>query len=223
LTHSILIVEDNIETAKNILLYLDFHGFACDLVHSGSLAIEQFHCQQYDLVILDVMLPDVNGHDVCKHIRQTSDVPIIMLTAKVQDQDLSTGLEVGADDYIRKPYSNKELVARVKAHLRRYKKTETSDKLGPYSLNQAGHSISVNGKELTLTQTEYKLMTLLLKSPGQVFSREQLFLSLFEHTSESFERTIDVHLHNLRKKITQLGLQQHGIKSVYGIGYKLEI
>ena len=195
----------------------------CALAHSGAEGIAQFTAGKFDLVILDVMLPDGDGYQVCNKIRQHSDVPIIMLTAKVQDDDLALGLETGADDYIRKPYSNKELVARVKAHLRRHVNKEQQTVVGPYLHDKLSQSITVQGSQLDLTRTEYKLMVHLLCSPGQVFSREQLFLTVFEHTHESFERTIDVHLHNLRKKIAQAGLAQHGIKSVYGMGYKLDI
>lgn len=215
-------VEDNVETATNIRLFLEHNEFQCELAHTGTAGIEQFKPDMHDLVILDIMLPDLTGYEVCKHIRQFSQVPIIMLTAKVTDQDLSVGLDIGADDYIRKPYSNKELVARVKAHLRRYRNHGQSSGVGPYVNNTTNQTIAVNGNPLTLTGTEYKLMNVLLASPGRVFTREQLYIAVFEHTHESFERTIDVHLHNLRKKIQKAGLIEHGIKSVYGSGYKLD-
>lgn len=221
--HTILIVEDNVDTAKNIQLFLEHHGMTCLVSYSGAEGIEAFVSGKFDLVMLDIMLPDGDGFYVCEQIRQYSDVPIIMLTAKVSDDDLTKGLAIGADDYIRKPYSNKEMVARVKAHLRRHVKNEELLIVGPYQHNIANQSISVDGKELALTRTECKLLVQLLSSPARVFSREQLFLLVFEDTHESFERTIDVHLHNIRKKVTQTGLEVHGIKSVYGIGYKLEI
>lgn len=221
--HKILVVEDNVDTATNIRLFLEHNDYLCELVHSGTAAIEQFVPTEHDLVILDIMLPDLSGHEVCSYIRKISTVPIIMLTAKVTDQDLSNGLDIGADDYIRKPYSNKELIARVKAHLRRYHNLTDSNKTGSYEISNINQSIKVNEVELALTVTEYKLMAMLLASPGRIFSREQLYLAVFENTHDSLERAIDVHLHNLRKKIQKAGLREHGIKSVYGSGYKLEM
>lgn len=217
-----MIIEDNLETAKNIQLFLEHHHFNCMLTHTGQSGIKAFQSSHYDLVILDIMLPDGNGFQVCELIRQSSQVPIIMLTAKIAEQDLIKGLNCGADDYIKKPYSNKELVARVQAHLRRNTKSKAVE-LGPYRMNVEQRSLKVNDKELNLTRSEFQFAQALLQQPGRVFSREQLFDQVNEETSESFDRVVDVHMHNLRKKIKAAGISDHKIKSVYGIGYKLDM
>ena len=221
-TPNILVIEDNIDTAQNIKLYMQHNKFHCDVVHSGAKGVVQFQQNQYHLVILDWMLPDLNGVAVCRQIREVSQVPVIMLTAKVSDNDLVEGLEAGADEYVKKPYSNKELVARVKAHLRRHGTTGQDDKqvIGSFTLSRSNCTISINQQPLTLTKTEYVIMQSLLEAPEKVFSREQLFNIAFGDSHESIDRTIDVHLHNLRKKIRQAGLKDHGIQSVYGLGYK---
>lgn len=217
----ILVIEDNIDTAQTIKLYMQHNEFDCDIVHSGAKGLLMFEQGSFDLVILDRMLPDLNGVLVCEHIRQSSNVPIIMLTAKVSDSDLVDGLTAGADEYVKKPYSNKELVARVKAHLRRSEGRNETHTLGFFTLDKQACTVSVSGQVMTLTKTEYLIMQCLLLSPGQVFSRDQLFETAFGNTHESIDRTVDVHLHNLRKKIVNAGQKQHGIQSVYGLGYKL--
>lgn len=219
----ILIVEDNLETAKNIQLFLTHHGYQCHLATTGKSAIEHASQNTYDLIVLDVMLPEGNGLIVCKTIRMTSNVPIIMLTAKVEEKDLISGLNAGADDYIKKPYSNKELVARIKTHLRRYLGTEDILQVGPYTLNKESRSVSANGHVLKLTRTELELLSLLLNQPNRVYSREHLISLACPHPEESFDRTVDVHFHNIRRKIKTTGLAEHGISAVYGIGYKLNI
>jgi len=224
----ILLIEDNPETAKTIKLYMEHNQFDCDIESSGAKGVTAFFRKHYDLVILDRMLPDLNGVAVCERIRKQSGVPIIMLTAKVADDDLIDGLQAGADEYVKKPYSNKELVARVKSHLRRSARGADEPfssvaRVGPYVLNVETCAILSNEKQLPLTKTEYLIFEKLLQSPGQVFSRDQLFLAAFDASHESVDRTVDVHLHNLRGKISKSGLKDHGIKSVYGIGYKLDV
>jgi DNA-binding response OmpR family regulator len=224
----ILLIEDNPETAKTIKLYMEHNQFRCDIESSGAKGVTAFFRKHYDLVILDRMLPDLNGVAVCERIRKQSGVPIIMLTAKVTDDDLIDGLQAGADEYVKKPYSNKELVARVKSHLRRSARGADESfssvaRVGPYVLNVETCAILSNETQLPLTKTEYLIFEKLLKSPGQVFSRDQLFLAAFDASHESVDRTVDVHLHNLRGKISKSGLKDHGIKSVYGIGYKLDV
>jgi len=230
-THRILVIEDNVETAQNIQLYLDHNNFLCDIEYSGIKGINRFNKGHYDLIILDRMLPDLTGIEVCKQIRKSSNVAIIMLTAKVSDDDLIDGLSAGADEYVKKPYSSKELVARIKAHLRRQDNknhlevdADTQNiKIGNYNLNDKSCTITSCGQPLALTKTEYLIFEKLLSSPGQVFSREQLFLSAFDSSHESTDKTVDVHLHNLRAKIIKTANINHGIKSVYGMGFKLEI
>ena len=228
---NILVIEDNIDTAQNIKLYMEHNGFNCTVVHCGLLGVEAFVKGGHDLVVLDRMLPGLDGIAVCKQIRKLSNVPIIMLTAKISDHDLVDGLSSGADEYVKKPYSNKELIARVKAHLRRSESlvavTEDVVHIADYSINKRACIIQFNQQTLTLTKTEYLILAKLLSSPRQVFTREQLFLAAFDSTHESIDRTIDVHLHNLRHKVAKIASQsnntKHGIKSVYGMGYKLDI
>ena len=219
---NILVIEDSRETAENIRLYLHHNKFNCDIAYSGLDGYRLFQNNTYHMIILDVMLPDLDGISVCKMIRESSDVPVLMLTAKVTDLDLVNGLDCGADDYMKKPYSNKELIARIKAHLRRYSPLSSNKNIGPFTLNRSAQTININNECLDLTKTEYRILLCLLNSPQKKLSREQLFLSAFDQTSESYERTVDVHLHNLRKKIAQTGQSKDVIKSVYGIGYQLD-
>jgi len=229
--HNILIIEDNIDTAKNIKLYVEYNGFNSDVVHCGLVGVKAFISGSYDLVIIDRMLPGLNGLEVCKKIRITSNVPIIMLTAKISDHDLVEGLSAGADEYVKKPYSNKELIARIKAHFRRSESLNPSSSnkdshysVGNYVLNKNTCTIEFNKQDLLLTKTEYLILEKLISAPKQVFTREQLFLTAFDATHESIDRTIDVHMHNLRNKIAKIDKDKsHGIKSIYGVGYKLDL
>ena len=215
----ILVVEDNVETSRNIRMYLEHHGFSCQITHSGMAAVAMMRQESFDLVVLDVMLPDINGYQVCQRIRGFSEAPVIMLTAKVHESDLVKGLDHGADDYVKKPYSNKELIARVKAHLRRHGAKETRT-VGPFTLDRAGRQISFEKQPLGLTKTEFGLLDAMLRAPSRVFTRDKLYELCSPDPAENSDRTVDVHIHNLRKKIAAAGLTQHGITSVYGVGYK---
>ena len=219
----VLVIEDNRVTAENIRLILAHNRLTCDLAHSGLEGLQLFQDGRYQLILLNPVLPDLDGYSVCRRIRDRSGVPVIMLSARISDKDLVTGFESGADDYLKKPYSNKELIARIKAQLRRYRSADIPKIVGPYTLDTPSQSVSIQGRLLKLTQTEYLILVLLLTSPGKVFSREDLFIRVFDTTSESADRTIDVHLHNLRKKLRRSELKKHGITSVYGVGYKLVI
>lgn len=221
----ILVVEDNLDTCENLKAFLEHFDFQCDFVHSGIDALETFEPTRHQLILLDRLLPGIEGTKVCQKIRLQSSVPIIMLTAKVAPEDLVDGLNAGADEYVKKPFSNMELVARIKAHLRRVdgqQSKEQDTKVGPYLLNESAHTIAVNNQTLKLTKSEYLLLEKLLQRPNTLFSREQLFLAVFGFDNDSSDRTVDVHLHNVRKKVTKAGEENHGITSVYGQGYKLE-
>ena len=222
----ILVVEDNVDTCETLSAFLQHFGFTCDIVHSGLEALDVFDSDKYDLVLLDRLLPGLEGTKVCQHIRNISMVPIIMLTAKVAPQDLVDGLEAGADEYVKKPFSNMELVARIKAHLRRTNTKEANQTfvdIGPYRLDEKQQLIQVKNQTLKLTKTEYLLLRKLLLQPNSLLSREQLFVAVFGYNSDSSDRTVDVHLHNVRKKVLGTGIEEHGITAVYGMGYKLEI
>lgn len=216
----LLIVEDNPETARNICLYMEHQGFACTVTASGAAAVALAKQDAFDLVILDVMLPDLDGFAVCTQIRATADVPIIMLTARVESSDLVLGLDCGADEYVKKPYSNKELVARVKAHLRRRQPPARFLEIGPLRIDAAGRRIFHLDRDLALTRTEYRLLAALIQAPERVFSRDQLATIGFDEPSDVADRTVDVHIHNLRRKLTGAGMEKHGLAAVYGMGYK---
>nr|WP_279382621.1 response regulator transcription factor [Acanthopleuribacter pedis] len=215
-----MIVEDNVETARNICLYMEHHGFSCQVTASGAAAVALAKQMPFDLVILDVMLPDLDGFSVCEQIRAQSDMPIIMLTARAESGDLVEGLQRGADEYVKKPYSNKELVARVKAHLRRRQPAATARRIGPFEIDDAAFSARCLDQSLRLTRTEFRLLAAMVRAPERVFSRDQLCRLGLEDPAASGDRGIDVHIHNLRRKITHAGLVNHGITAVYGLGYK---
>lgn len=222
----ILIAEDNQDTADNLQLYLNHHQFECIMASDGVAALALFQLHQPDLVLLDWMMPGLDGMDVCKRIRAQSACPIIMLTARVSSDDLVKGLQVGADEYVKKPFEHKELVARIDAHLRRMKQSLSEvkpHKQGPWYYDLESQHIHYQHTQLSLTKTEYRLLLQLIQSPGRVFTREQLFLSIFNHDSDSSDRTVDVHLHNIRKKLSNIDPQSHGISAVYGVGYRLDL
>ena len=218
----ILVFEDNEATAENIRLYLEHHGYDCHICANGAAGLALLAEQPFHLVILDIMLPDMDGYQICERIRRCHDLPIIMLTARVEDRDLVKGLGLGADDYMKKPYSNKELVARVQAHLRRHGPKLEPRRIGPFTHHPGERRILHEGRDLGLTKTEYLLFEAMLLAPGRVFSRDQLCDICGEDGSENLDRTIDVHVHNLRKKVSAAGLAKHGIKAVYGQGYRWE-
>lgn len=214
----ILVVEDHPETCRTIQLYMEHNGYHCQVCHRGLDGVRLMQDDPFDLVVLDVMLPDMDGFEVCRRMRTHSAAPIIMLTARVEEQDLVKGLGSGADDYVRKPYSNKELVARVEAHLRRVGGAQR--KQGPYRIDAAARQIHVADTPLALTRMEYAVLLAMLQSPGRVFSREQLTALCQEQDALQSDRTVDVHIHNLRKKVVAAGQDKHGITAVYGVGYK---
>jgi DNA-binding response OmpR family regulator len=175
-----------------------------------------------DLIVLDLMLPDMDGFEVCRVLRQESDVPIIMLTARSTDQDKLTGLGLGADDYVTKPFSPKELAARVQAVLRRLPRERGPEELksGELSMNFAKHEAWLAGELLDLTSVEFKLLGVLAKEPGRVFSRTDLIEEALGYDFEGFDRTVDVHILNLRRKVERDPSHPRYIKTVYGVGYK---
>ncbi len=222
----ILLAEDNPDTAENLQLYLQHHHMQCVLAADGKQALSLFAQTQPDLLLLDWMMPKLSGVEVCGQIRRQSQVPIIMITARISSDDLVLGLEAGADEYVKKPFEHKELLARINAHLRRAKTNQElgmSGQMGPWQWQEAEQIILFCGQALKLTKTEYKLLMMLLKSPGRVFSREQLFVAVFGYDSDSSDRTVDVHLHNARKKLAEIDGQEHGITAIYGVGYKLQV
>lgn len=225
----ILIVDDDVNIAELISLYLTKECYDTKMVHDGEEALSTFNQYQPNLILLDLMLPGIDGYQVCREIRAKSNVPLIMLSAKGEIFDKVLGLELGADDYIMKPFDSKELVARVKAVLRRYQpiKKESSDaaiKCVEYPdliINQTNYSVLYYGNSLEMPPKELELLYFLASSPNQVFTREQLLDHIWGYEYIGDTRTVDVHVKRLREK-----LKDHvswNISTVWGIGYKFEV
>lgn len=221
----ILVVDDDKHIAELISLYLHKEGFETMEVYNGREAVEVFPAYAPFLVLLDIMLPGIDGYKVCEEIRKISSVPIIMLTAKGETFDKVHGLELGADDYIVKPFDPRELVARVKAVRRRYEKNELgSDQiidLPNLHIDHGKHIVLYHGQELELPPKEYDLLFILASNPGQPMSREDLLTACWGYDYPGDTRTVDVHIMRLREKMGKD--DPWTIKTVWGIGYKLEV
>ena len=220
----ILVVDDDKHIAELISLYLNKEGYETKEVYNGREAVGIFGSYSPHLVILDIMLPGLSGYQVCGEIRKISSAPIIMLTAKGETFDKVLGLEMGADDYIVKPFEPKELVARVKAVLRRYEKNDAGiDRMIVFpnlSINQTRYTAIYHGKELDLPPKEFELLFFLASHPNQVFTREQLLDQIWGYEFMGETRTVDVHVKRLREKMPYEDVWQ--IKTVWGVGYKME-
>lgn len=218
----ILIVEDEKKISDIVKAYLDKEGFRIRVAEDGAAALKLLK-EAPDLIILDLMLPDMPGEELCSLIRGSSDVPIIMLTAKSGEEDRVRGLGIGADDYVVKPFSPKELVARVKAHLRRAnkaKKSHLSFNKGRLAVDLDRHEVVLGGKSLQLTLTEFKILTALAENNGRILSRNQIVNSVQGFDFEGYDRTIDAHVKNLRHKVEKDSKSPEFIQTVYGVGYK---
>jgi two-component system, OmpR family, alkaline phosphatase synthesis response regulator PhoP len=218
----VLVVDDDVKTVELVRLYLAREGYEVLTGYDGAEALRLARESYPDLIVLDLMLPDIDGLEVCRTLRRESDVPIIMLTARTTDQDKLTGLDLGADDYITKPFSPKELAARVRAVLRRLpgERGPEEIKRGELSMNFTTHEAWLAGRPLNLTSVEFKLLGVLAKEPGRVFSRANLIGEALGYDFEGFDRTIDVHILNLRRKLEPDPSQPRYIKTIYGVGYK---
>lgn len=217
----ILIVEDEVTLAEVVRDYLIAEGMDVDLLAAGTGAVELAQRGHYDLIILDLMLPGVDGLTICRELRRKSDVPIIMTTAKVEEIDRLLGLELGADDYMCKPYSPRELVARVRAVLRRRPASVQQDQPQAEArllIDSDKWQATLDGTQLGLTRREFALLQALVARPGRVFSRDQLLSLAFPDDTEVFDRTIDSHVRNMRRKIALVSTWDP-IRSVYGVGY----
>ena len=219
----VLVVDDDVKTVELVKLYLNRDGYRVLTAYDGREALRLAREGHPDLIVLDLMLPGVDGLEICRTLRAESDVPIIMLTARTTDQDKLTGLDIGADDYVTKPFSPRELAARVRAILRRLPGERGPDEItcGELTVNFRKHEAYLAGKPLNLTIVEFKLLGVLAKEPGRVFSRAQLIEKALGYDFEGFDRTIDVHILNLRRKLEADPSHPRYIKTVYGAGYKL--
>lgn len=218
----ILIIEDEGDIAQIIKSYLEKEGFNVTIAETGKRALQLIK-ERFDLIILDLMLPDIEGETICTSIREFSQVPIIMLTAKSGETDRVKGLEIGADDYVVKPFSSRELVARVKAHLRRIKRDEKkvlSFNESLLRIDTFSMEVWKAGKNIPMTATEFRLLLHLAEKPQTVLSRLQLINAVHGYDFEGYDRVIDAHIKNLRHKIEDNPQRPIFIKTVYGAGYK---
>ena len=222
----ILVVEDETVIRDAVSAYLERENYTVRGVGDGQSAVEEFEKHSFDLVILDLMLPKLSGERVCRAIRDVSNVPIIMLTAKGEVEDRIIGLELGADDYLVKPFSPRELVARVRALFRRaHKEAEPQAEVLEYrvlNIDISGHKVLIRGEEVDLTASEFKLLTTLARYPGRVYSRMELVEKVLGYDFEGYERTIDSHVKNLRAKLGDDPRNPHWLFTVHGVGYRFE-
>jgi len=220
----ILVVDDDRKIVELIQLYLEKDGYRVLVAHDGLEALEKARQARPDLIVLDLLLPGMDGLDVCRILQAEAETPIIMLTAKTTEGDKLVGLELGADDYITKPFSPRELLARVRAVLRRVAKeaAQATEELhfGRLIIDRRGHEVRLDGEVIPLTPTEFQLLAEMAREPGRAFTRLELLDQVFGYDFVGFERTVDVHVKNLRKKIETDPKQPCYIQTVYGVGYK---
>ena len=224
--HQILVVEDDKKIARIIKVYLEGEGFRVFTAEKGKDALDIAMKEPPSLVILDLMLPDMSGEEVCQELKEIGDFPVIMLTAKSSEVERVAGFALGADDYVVKPFSPKELVARVKAVMKRSQKKD-SVITGPMSFNKEiliidnrSYDVKKKGTSVSMTPTEFKILLVLAKSPGRVFTRGELVEHALGYQFEGYERSIDAHIKNIRQKIEDEPKNPFFVSTVYGVGYK---
>lgn len=220
---NIAIVEDEAKLALVLQDYLQKEEYQTKIYSDGQLALDSLQNDIPDLILLDLMLPGLDGMSICKELRRNSDVPIIMLTARIEEIDRLLGLEIGADDYICKPYSPREVVARVKAVLRRTGKSDAPIGNNQFQLDGSSATVTIKDQTCALTAVELKLLEVLSNKPGQIFNRSQLMGRIYPDNRIVSDRTIDSHVKKLRQKLESLDSTTQYVHSVYGIGYKFEI
>ena len=222
LSHRVLVVEDDRKISDLLLNYLRASGYEAEAAYDGRDALRQIEQTTLDAVILDWMLPGMDGISVCKAVRAFSDVPILMLTARVDEVDRLLGLDTGADDYVCKPFAPREVIARIRALLRRAEgRVKATTK--PWAVDDASFRISWRGQWLPLTRIEFMMFRLLLSRPGRVYSRDQLLASAHDNQRDISDRAIDTHIKNLRKKVQAVEPGSECIASVYGVGYRFDL
>ncbi|MGO8998781.1 MAG: response regulator [Polyangiaceae bacterium] len=219
-----LLIDDDIELARLLGEYLGPHGVELEPVETGALGLERLESRAYDVVLLDVMLPGADGFEICRRIRRKHDVPIVMLTARGDDTDRIVGLELGADDYLPKPFNPRELLARVRAVMRRARPGAVSERLtvGTLDVDVPGHRVTVSGKEVSLTSFELRLLIALARRAGETVPREELASALKGGDYDpSVDRSLDVHVSHLRQKLGDDAREPKMIRTVRGVGYVL--
>ena len=219
----IMIVEDEPKLGQLLVDYLQAAGYATHWLTNGSEVVPAVHAHSPALILLDLMLPGSDGLTVCRELRHFTDIPVVMVTAKIEEIDRLLGLEIGADDYICKPYSPREVVARVKTILRRcYRPLDNTQEETQLHIDEPRFQASYQGQMLDLTPAEFRLLKTLASQPGNVFSREQLLNNLYDDYRVVTDRTIDSHIKNLRRKLELIDGEKSFIRSVYGVGYRWE-
>lgn len=226
----ILIIEDEVSIAELEKDYLELSGFEVDMEHSGDTGLEKALNTEYNLVILDLMLPGMDGFEICRKIRETKNIPVLMVSAKKEDIDKIRGLGMGADDYITKPFSPSELVARVKAHLARYdrligsavKSNEVIEIRG-LKIDKTARRVYVNGEEKAFTTKEFDLLTFLAENPNHVFKKEELFNKIWDMESLGDIATVTVHIKKIREKIEFNTSKPQYIETIWGVGYRFKV
>jgi two-component system response regulator BaeR len=219
---NILIVEDDAKIAALLVDYFNASGYCTNHVGDGRSAVEHIGSKPIDLVVLDLMLPELDGLEVCKAVREFSSVPIIMLTARVDEIDRLLGLELGADDYVCKPFSPREVVARAKAQLRRAAGTLVKQETSMFIVERNSMRVLAGGQALPLTPVEFRLLAELIEHPGRVYSRQQLLDFAHEDQRAINDRTVDSHIKNIRRKLAASLPELDCLQSVYGVGYRFE-
>ncbi len=221
----ILVVEDEKKIAEVLRDYQRQAGFKVSWLDTGEGAVERIRRLSPALILLDIMLPGMDGIAICREVRRFADIPIIMLTAKVEEVDRLLGLEIGADDYICKPFSPREVVARVRAVLRRARPGDSPRRrvAGPIVVDEDTHQVTIDGKPINLTPSEFGLLSVLVAAPDRVFSRSELLDKVQGYRFEGYDRTVDSHIKNLRKKISESYPDRDIIQTIYGVGYRLSV
>ncbi|MEW5919557.1 MAG: response regulator transcription factor [Bacillota bacterium] len=226
MNEKILLVEDEKTLAKALKFSLEKEGFTVEVAYDGEEGLQALSQEAPDLIILDLMLPKIDGYEFCRRLRRNSDVPIIMLTARNEDIDKILGLELGADDYMTKPFNTRELLARIKAILRRTGQLEQggrkSIRIGNLQVDLIRHRVTMEEREIPLTSREYALLSFLASNPGRVYSREQLLEQVWGYDFCGDARTVDVHIRHLREKLEEQPAEPRYILTVWGAGYKFK-
>jgi DNA-binding response OmpR family regulator len=221
--YTILLVDDEKRMLDLLELYLSPKGYHCVKCESGLSAIQYLENNEADLVLLDIMMPEMDGWETCRRIREFSNTPIIMVTARDQTSDIVKGLNIGADDYITKPFDESELIARIEAVLRRSVGKHSRIEFEGLVWDEMEHKVQYKNRSISLTPKEFAVLGLFLKNPNRVFSREQMIVSLWGYNADTEERTVDSHMKNIREKLRQVGFPvDRFLQTVWGVGYKWE-
>lgn len=226
--HKVLIIEDDLSIAELERDYLELNGFSVEVATNGKEGLDKAICENYDLVVLDLMLPEIDGFEICKRIRSNKDVPILMVTAKKEEIDKMRGFGLGADDYMVKPFSPSELVTRVKAHIARYNRLVNREKvtndiqIRGLHLDQNSRRVLVNGKEKIFTTKEFDLLTFLAANPNRVFSKDHLFERIWGFDARGDISTVTVHIRKIREKIETNASNPDYIETIWGAGYRFK-